>query len=242
MKQEQTTSLASTNDLTPEENEAVALLLASGGQLDEAIPDEIDGPTLWFNLQACCKALSVHRRNISTLKPLIGRMLIILQDNPSILKHYGYQTFDGFVSKGLRDLLGMPRSEAYAATRLVKKFPSLSVEECAAVTYSKLSFISKFTDETQPDANKWLTLAQNNSLDVLKDIAANKGIISREDSDFVTYSVVMTRGQRDILDAFLTDPSIQASVGTDNPGIILEMMVADCEAGWRVRNMYKEAQ
>ena len=80
-------------DLSPEESEAVGLLLASGGQLDEAIPDEFDGPTLWFNLQACCKALSVHRRNISTLKPLIGRMLIILQNNPSILKHYGYNTF-----------------------------------------------------------------------------------------------------------------------------------------------------
>lgn len=227
-------------DLSQEESDAVSLLLSAAGQLDEAVPDDIDGPSLWFNLQACCKALSVHRRNISTLKPLIGRMLIVLQNNPSIYQQYQYPTFDDFVSRGLRDLLGVPRSEAYAAKRLVEHFPSLSVEDCQTITYSKLSFISKFTDESKPEANKWLALAQHNSLDALKDIAANKGILSREESDFVTLTLVLNKGQRDMWDAFVSDPSIQAYVGSDNPGKILEMMIAETEAEWLSRGMYKQ--
>lgn len=228
-------------ELTSEEQEAVSLLLSSAGQLDEAVPDDIDGPSLWFNLQACCKALSVHRRNISTLKPLIGRMLIVLQNNPSIYQHYKYPTFDDFVSRGLRDLLGVPRSEAYAAKRLVEHFPSLSVEDCQTLTYSKLSFISKFTDESKPEANNWLALAQNNSLDVLKDIAANKGILPREESDFVTLTIIMNKGQRDQWDAFVSDPSIQSHVGSDNPARILEMLIAETEPEWRTSGMYREA-
>jgi hypothetical protein len=226
-------------DLTAEEQEAVSLLLSASGQMDDAIPDDIDGPTLWFNLQSCCKALSAHRRNISTLKPLIGRMLIVLQNNPTIYQHYGFATFDAFVTNGLRDLMGVPRSEAYSAKRLAEHFPSLSIPECQAVGYGKLSFLSKFTSEEKPECNRWLALAQSNSLDVLKDIAANKGILPREESDFVTYTVVMNKGTREMIEAFVTDPSIQSYVGSDNPAKIIEMACAEAEATWRAHSMYK---
>jgi len=229
-------------DLTQEESEAVSLLLSAAGQLDEAVPDDIDGPSLWFNLQACCKALSVHRRSISTLKPLIGRMLIVLQNNPTIYQHYQYPTFDDFVSRGLRDLLGVPRSEAYAAKRLVEHFPSLSVDDCQKITYSKLSFISKFTDESKPEANKWLARAQVHTLDQLKDIAANEDIIPREESDFVSYSVVMTVAQRKQIESFFSDKSIQSYVGSSNPADIIEMACAEAEATWRAQTMYKGTQ
>ncbi len=220
------------SDLLPEEAQAVQALLSSKAQLSEAIPDEIPADDLWKTLTACCKSLSACRHAVSQLKPAIGRLLLILQDRPEIYKAHGYSNYDDLMTRGMRDILGVPRSEAYAAVRLVQKWPSLGLSDFKACTYSKIMEISKYTDESQPSAQKWLTAAQTHTLDELRDLAANNGILPRADADFASITILTTKSVKDSWTEFHNDPQVRAYVGSDDPGTILEMALAEARAFW----------
>lgn len=206
--------------LTSDEQVLVDSLLTSRAQVCEVLPDDMKGDDVWKILTACTKSLVVYRKSISTLKPVIGRLLVIAQNNPTIYRERGYVTFDDFCSRGLYELLGVPRSEAYQAKRLVEKWPSLSMEDFQRVSYSKLIEISKFTSESEVDSNKWLEAAQTNTLDGLRDQIAQKKGIPREDLDMVTVTVVVSKKDRDFWNEVSKSPKVHGVVGSESAGRI----------------------
>ena len=234
---ESLTVLQSSVELTPAESQIVADLVGAQNQLAEVIPDDIDGEKLWRWLGACCKSIAMYRRSMSSLKVIVGRMLVVLKDRPEKYRELGYETFNQFMTVGMPTLFGIPRSEAFASIALVEKWPSLTPEQVKKVSYTKLSLISKFTNEASADANVWLQTAQENSLDKLKDICANSGVLPREESDIVEISLITTKGIKDQWIEFINNPEVKATCGTDNPGEILSMAIGECMAEWMNRGV-----
>ena len=233
--------LVSVAELSSSDKEVVEQFLRSKEQLTDLIPDTMDSQELWRSLAACCKSLSIYRKSASVLKVIVGRLLVVLQDRPEVYQKLSYRNFDDFLTRGMPELFGIPRSEAYAARALIAKWPSLSSEQIKQVSYSKISLISQFTHEGDVNANKFLQAAQTLTLDKLKDYCANQGMLPREESDLAEISLLTTKGIKDQWLEFSSDPHIQAFVGTDNPGEILSMAIAEVSADWMSRAMHKKA-
>ncbi len=222
-------------DLSASDKAIVDQFLDSREQLTDLVPDAIDPATLWTGLSACCRSLALNRRTASLLKIVIGRMLVVLRDRPEVYQNLGYRTFDDFITRGMPELFGIPRSEAYAARTLVEKWPSLSAEQIKLVSYSKLALISKVVDEKSSNANMYLKAAQEHTLDQLKDILANNGVLPREDSDFATITILTTKGIKKMWTDAVSDPQIRAYCQTDDPGVILECLLSETLCEWRSR-------
>lgn len=218
----------SLSELSPNDQTIVASLLASGSAMEYAIPDNIGEGPLWETLEACCRALSVYRKRIGVLKPLIGRILIVCRNRPEIWQAKGYKNYDDFITNWTKDVVGIARSEAYACRNLAEKFPSLSIQDVQDVGYSKLSYLSTKTGEHDPKVNDWIKAAQEHTLDELKDIFANKGIEPRDESDLCNISFITTKAIKTRLLEFMTDPRVQAYCQTENYGKIIEFMMAEC--------------
>lgn len=222
------TTALSLSELTTTDQKIIASLLASGSAVEDVIPEDIAEGPLWQTLEACCRALSVYRKRIGVLKPLIGRILIVCRNRPEIWQAKGYRNYDDFITNWTKDVIGITRSEAYASRNLAEKFPSLSIQDVQDVGYSKLAYLATKTGEDDPKVNDWIKAAQEHTLDELKDIFANKGIEPRDESDLCNLSFITTKAIKNRAIEFFKDPRVQAYCGTENYGKIFEFMMAEC--------------
>ena len=218
----QTKEIVVKADLSQEELDIVDRILISRDTLSVAIPDDTDPDAVWRTLTACSKALTVYRNAASTLKLVVGRLLMVVQDHPEL--YLGkYKNYNSFVSQGCPELFGVPRSEAYAAKSMVEAWPSLTVDEIKQIKFSKLAHLTfkcQITEKS-PNADKYLELAQTHTLNELKDITASNGIIPRDEADMAGITIVTTLATKNKWEQFISNPQIRAYVGSDNAGIIL---------------------
>ena len=114
--------LLSAAELSASDKKVVEQFLKSKEQLTDLIPDTMDDQELWRSLAACCKSLSSYRKSASVLKVIVGRLLVVLQDRPEVYQKLSYRTYDDFLTRGMPELFGIPRSEAYAARALIAKW------------------------------------------------------------------------------------------------------------------------
>lgn len=232
----QTQELIGKSELTKEEVKIVDAIMLSKDNIAHVIPDGSNPDALWNTLGACSKALKAYQNAASIMKLIVGRLLVIVKENPS-LWHGKFDGYDDFVVNYVEKVLGVPRSEAYAARRVIEKWPSLTMDEIRQVKFGKLSYLCTITDETQPDSNKWLEAAQAHTLNELKDMAANNGIMPREDSDLASINIVTSLAVKRQWEEFIGRPEIQAYVGSEGPGRILEALMSECEVEWLSRQI-----
>jgi len=81
------------------------------------------------------------------LKPIIGRILLTVQERKLYKTHYN--NFTAFLMDRVVAGMGLGRSNAFDALRIAKAFPSLSNEEYMRIGASRLLIAAKVTDETE---------------------------------------------------------------------------------------------
>ena len=77
------------------------------------IPPDVDQDRLWRQLEVCCKANKRVEVIRAQLRPLLGKMLIAIQDLPTFYESRGYQTYEEFLDKVIDGRFGLSRSVAY---------------------------------------------------------------------------------------------------------------------------------
>src|ERR1035437_49845 len=115
--------------LNLEERAILAELLAPSRSVEEIIPRGIASDTVWSYLQVSCKARMRVRDLTAQLKPLIGRLLVLVKEYPNLYQGKDgmdpatgavkvMRTFEDFVAYGLPAAIGISRAESYAAQRI----------------------------------------------------------------------------------------------------------------------------
>lgn len=222
--------------LTHSESTALAVVLG-----DDSTPDSISPEIALDALSAACKRLVAAKRMTSSLKLAIGKSLLVIQDHPELWSDRGYKTFDDFLTRGVYDLMSLPRSEAYQAKRLAEKWPHLSSDEAESITFSKLCLISKVTREDSPDSGRWLELAKSNSIDELKDVMANGGQVPREETDLSAITILCPIGLKRRWKKFTETPEVINYVGHPSAAAILDAMLGEVEVEWLQRGQIIDA-
>lgn len=223
---------------TPIEVEILKGLLDPSGRIDLVIPKNIEPTHLWNSFEVCCKTVSRLKNASSAVKPLIGRMLVVLQDYPEIIKAQGYDNYEHFMAKGMETLFGISRSEAYACRQMAERLPSLTVEEFREIGVAKLYLVAQATDEAQKDCNEFLEFAKTHTVAELKEkVAAKKGMAKGE----LDFAAIVIPANKDIANAwktFASDPRIRAYAETENEGRIFALMMAECSGSWTASGQY----
>lgn len=213
-----------------------ALLSDDTLSVDIIIPKDVDQSTLEQALSVCSK---VHGKMIKAnmrLKPIIGRLLTVIQENPSIHEAMGYKSFDRFVTEKVPELTGMVRAEAYGCKRIVETFPSITIKDFNDIGYVNLLTLSGITSDGAPSRDKWFDAARNSTIEQLKAKAAEDGLIDPNDTEVAKISIVTSKTIASLWKQFSRDKKVQAFVGSKDPGHILEALISECYIEWLNRS------
>lgn len=98
------------------------------------------------------------------LKPLIGRMLLEIQNRELFKPHFEF--FTDFIDERVCKQMGFKRSTAFEALKIARKFPSLTAEEYEKRGASRLLLAAKHgLDESMPETKKTLDRWQKMTVD-----------------------------------------------------------------------------
>ena len=224
-----TLALATTSDvlladiLDDSERQLLSALLSQSAAIDLVIPLDINLDELWKALTVCVKTMKRLRESEARLKPLVGRILMVIEDHPDLYKDKGYRTFDDFMTRCIPEQLGIARGEAYHAKRIASRFStSLSPDLAARLGFQKLARIARVTGDDDPKRDQWIDYATSHTLREVQVAVMQKSGL--EETDFQYKPLLLdklTRTQYDRITGFLSDARMQAYCGTDEWGAIL---------------------
>lgn len=240
-------SLASSKELLQfSENDRAVLsaVLDSGSSISVVIPEEIDSDRLWQTMETCCRVAGAVSKASDRIKPIIGRLLVVLRDHPEVYQDRGYATYEDFMCRGMSELFGISRTEAYACRKVAERFPSLSVEEFNQIGVRKLYVLAAATKEGDKHAKELVEKAmdpETNRSDLIEFAATLKHMDVGE-FEITKVSITVTKETAAMWKDFIGSKAIQAYVGngTDpaTEGSIFRRMVEECAGEWLAQGAY----
>jgi hypothetical protein len=223
--------------LSSDERNLIGALLVTNDRVDVAIPQGMTADSLWEAFSLCCKVYSRVKRAQSQIKLLIGRALILIKDTPEIYTRCGFSSFDRFMSDeltGLPAITQISRSELYKAKTIAETFPTLSLGDSREMGFTKLSMIAQVTRESDSDSGDWVQKAKDLTIPELKkEIYRSDKQIPEGSLDWDVVQFQVTKDQKERIESFLADETIQGYCQGKAPGLIFERMISECEGEWR---------
>lgn len=215
--------------LKPREHEILKTLLDPSVEIEVLLPTTIDGETLWRNLSICCQAMTKMKRMAERLRPIIGRMLLLVQNNPEFYKAQGFNTFEDFIARGVVKKLGLSRTDAYEAKRMAQRWPTLSAEDYSQIGSVKMTLLSRSLQESATSNHQeWLDKAKDLSVRELRTELVKADLISNGECQGAVIVINTTQEIKDAWEAFIETAEIQSVCQSGDPGCILGKMMAEC--------------
>ncbi len=218
--------------ITPQEKDVLNRLMEDNSQLTDLVPAEGDHSELIANLHTCCKAMVRVEQASATLKPLIGRMLYIVKQNPSLYKNLGHATFDEFVTKEVINRYKMSHGSVWEAKKIVESFPGLTMQEYRDIGTTKLVMAAKVTDHTSPNHTRILEKAKGMSIKAFKQDIIEQGLVDKGDTQLKTLVITGTRNQIEEIEAFLNNDQVGAYCNTSDSAAKICCAIEECQVEW----------
>lgn len=215
--------------------EAQALLkelLKPGAKIEAIIPPDADAKTLFNALETCVRGLKILETRMYRLKPIIGRILLIFENKPSLYKSLGYETYTDFVRKGAYETFGLHPTSAYEGKMAARDWPQLNPDSYAAIGPKKLNVLSKFMKGSNSNAEQWLDTAKSMTVTELKHYVEERGLLAPGEADGATFSITTNRNRLAYFRKFFGDGRIHSVVGKKEADVILEAMIQETFDTW----------
>lgn len=236
-------AITTRNVLTEAEQNLLEALTDPRSVVSVSIPDSAPAAELFANLELCCRAY-LHLEKIQRkIGPIIGRILLVLSDNPDRYQSHGYATFEDFLKRFIEQKMGYSRSSAYQSMRLVRKFPGLALDTWRELGVERIQILSKFTQESDPSFPKYLARARQSKTKVeLLEWASDKKLIEQGEHHMKTMIIHMSRNLAAQWRDFRADGRVHSVVGSELEGVIFEAMLAECSSGWLQEDIHCVAE
>lgn len=217
--------------LNAEEHALLKELLRPGVLIGAVIPEDADPEEVWKTLDACVRGLGLLEARSLRVKYIVGKILLMFEEKPSLYKTLGYDTYSDFMQRGVYDTLGLGRTSAYEA-KLAAGWKQLTPDRYARIGPKKMNVIAKVTTPTSPNAEAWLEKAETMKGKELVQYAEQRGILSRGETEGATLIVHTNRDRLALFNAFFNDPRVQSVVGSKDRDRIIEAMIPEVYDEW----------
>lgn len=219
--------------LSNKEQTVIRELLDPRNTLEAVLPDNTPPETLINNLTICCRAVEYLRSTTDKLKPIIGRLLCLIQNNPQSYQSIGYTNFDEFITYKVSEELKLCRSEAYECMRIHRAMPNLVTPEVfREIGIVKLKLLTRVTKEGEPSCETWLSKARSMTISEFKSEIVKQGLAAKGELQGAVIIINTIKEIADEWKSFLEDADIQAFVGTKDAGIILKSLMQEGRSSW----------
>ena len=223
---------------TEKEMKFLAETAKEGVTLEKLIPDDMDPGDLLGNMDIVCRGLARADTVTNGLIPVLGRMLAVAKSNPAVMEKAGVDTWDKFLEEKVYPYFQRGRSTAFFALRLAKRWPSLDTQTYTAVSRRGFQILMKAIPEKQT-TEKWakdlVKKAAKVSVDALEQHCEEQGYLTHGSVTGAVIRVATNKATARKWEKFCKDKNIQAYCKSDQPDVILNQLMEECEIEWLAR-------
>ena len=236
----------SKESLSPSERRILIGLLATRGSVNATLPDTMIASEIFGTVSLCGSVLVDIRKIAARTKVLVGRCLVLIQNNPTTYEDRGYSSFNGFISddvNGLPKITGISRNELYKAKNVAEAIPDLSLSDAQSVGWTKLSTLASKYTSSDSGFTAMLESAKTDTVDQFNErLYRSDQQIPEGSLEFGVIQVTVTKDIQKRFAEFTQDPRIRAYCGTDNTGQILERLMEEAEGVWLMENAAEQLE
>ncbi len=222
-------------DFSNEERLTLSALLSPETAIEVVVPDNTPPEQLWSQLAVLIKTYTRLRAGIGRIKPLIGRVLQLLQKHPEVWARRGFRSWDDFMSRGLPGDLGISRAELYHTKAVADTLPGLELGTAEKLGFTKLSRVAQAVKHDPQKKDFWLQRAEQVDVKQLTEEIAHAKCVEPGDMEMDTLTIVVPKTVKKRMLTFLADPDVQRFVESESPGTILGRLMDECELEWKTR-------
>ena len=235
---DQEVMLLGADSLNQAEREMLHALMTKSGKLDLVIPADAPLGDVWESLRLCCKVYSGLKESADRIKPIIGKLLLEMRNRPGMYKALHYASFNDFMTRGMPEVLGLCRSDAYDMLRVATNLPFVTMEDWRTIGFRKLQLLAH--PAVVGRAEEILTAIKDKpgiTANGVKQLIEDKSLVEKGELDFVTVAISMTKQQRDEFREFCEDDLIQAFAQTSSPARLIIMAFQECRSHWMAQGI-----
>jgi hypothetical protein len=223
--------------LSEQEQSLLKELLRPGASIEAVIPPDATAEDMWNTLDACVRGLKMLEVRTLRLKPIIGRLLLMFENKPSLYKTLGYETYSEFMNKGVYELLGLHRTSAYEGKLVARDWPQITPDQYATkIGPKKLNVLSKFTNGRNSTAEHWIKAAETMKVSELQQCVEQRGLIAKGETIGAVITIKTNRDFYARYFEFMEDGRVQSVVGSKSHDKILEAMISEVFDEWIQRH------
>lgn len=227
-----------------EEQQAIwSTLVSSNKSSIELIPDDLSPTNVWAYLQVVTIGLKRAQQAVSRLKPYFGRILLLVQKHPHLYEQIGYQSFNDFMSRGVDELFGISRPEAFNCLRIAEVLPTLNSDTMENLGFSKLNLVASAVrlqtnsgstiEMREAKKDFWVKAAQEATVKALRaQVETARALDPGDLGPSESVVIFVTSEVKKRWKEFTADTSIRGYCNTDEPGEIFARLLDECSTEW----------
>jgi len=224
--------MANIFDLPQDQVEILRAALDSQGRLEVIVPREMTIEDLYNQTAACCIAQRELQNGLDKLRPIIGRLLLLMKNNPESYQAKGFRTFEDFLRLEVGGNWGVGRSTAYECIRQVEKWPDLDIDTYLKIGPSKFAVINKFSDQSHSDHKRVLEKAKTCTLTRLREWAETTGRVNKGETVPAMVVIPTTLETKRCWEELIHNRQCIEACGSEAPGVILQHMIEEFSSVW----------
>lgn len=230
--------------LNQEEHALLTELLRPGASIEAVIPEDASPDELWRTLDACSRGAHLLEVRLNRLVPIIGKILLMFKNKPSLYKELGHETYADFMKNGVYGKLGLHRTHAYLGKLIAEGWPQLmNPDHYAKIGPKRLEILNKAGIKgTNPNASTFLATAESMKVSEFATYMEQRGFIAEGEAVGVEFVIHTNRALCGFFRDFFTNPRVQSKVGSKNYDEILEALVQECSVEWNIEGNEVESQ
>jgi len=225
-------------DYTREEEMVVkSLMNAPHDSVDVVVSSSISDNDLIKSIHACLKAYGRFNNAMRLLMPLVGRLLVLAENRPAVLKAFNADNISGFCKHVAPTMFHVSRTDAWEALQIARAFPDISPQEYVEITPAKIKAIGRAFEWAPPkeETLKYLNYAKDHTRQELLDKMDDDGI-NVDSLNLTKVAFPASQATRKRWKKFSMDPRIKAYCDVPNlddaQEVIFNLMMDECSAGW----------
>lgn len=209
-------------------------IMRPGVTIEAVIPKDPSPNELWAFLSLCAQGTFLLESRLERIKPIIGKVLLMFQEKPSLYKDLGYETFEEFRREGVGKKLGLSRTTLWETQVIARDWPQLleNPDRYNKIRRSKLNILKSFSTGRDNNSDALLRLAEKMSSTELRQYCEQRGFISPGETLPATIVIQSSLDIAQRWKLWAQDGRIHSIVGSSQPDKILDAMMEECMHGW----------
>lgn len=205
----------------------IKAILDTDSDVSLIIPDTVTPDQIMEQLGVLCRAAVQLETTRDKLLPVIGRLLILCQENPETYREANYKDWRAFIRGFVYMKLGMSRSSVYFAMQTAKQWPRLTPQDYGDIGRKNMMVLNAIGSQNGMSSHKLVERAKAMKTDDFREWCVSTGRLERGEERTTSINVICGGNLKNRWERIIRDPEVIKAAASSSPAKILEAMIAE---------------